>query len=151
MATLEDLKPLIETSGYEAVRVLPISGMIATTVVFRDDNGYYCVAEPDGRCKKCWLDWTNALSELGESWAMAEDWIGRGREDGDDLLTLQYVAKRLSTSDDTVRRWCEAGTIEAVTLPSAGKNQAYRIRRRVLAALLAGRKAAPGATVEQAS
>ena len=53
-----------------------------------------------------------------------------------ELLTVREVAKRLRVDDTTVRRWIKSGALEAITLPHRGKQQAYRIKRETLDALL---------------
>jgi excisionase family DNA binding protein len=58
-------------------------------------------------------------------------------DDGDELLTVCEVAKRLRVDDTTVRRWIKNGALDAITLPHRGKRRAYRIRRRTLKALYA--------------
>lgn len=57
-------------------------------------------------------------------------------EQGDELLTVREVARRLRVDDTTVRRWIKHGTLEAVSLPHVGKRQAYRVRRSTLENLL---------------
>jgi excisionase family DNA binding protein len=56
--------------------------------------------------------------------------------DGNELLTIHEVAKRLRVDDTTVRRWITKGILEAVILPHAGKRQAYRVRKTTLDKLL---------------
>jgi len=57
-------------------------------------------------------------------------------EQGDELLTVREVARRLRVDDTTVRRWIKHGTLEAVSLPHVGKRQAYRVRRSTIENLL---------------
>ncbi|HTI13020.1 MAG TPA: helix-turn-helix domain-containing protein [Dictyobacter sp.] len=57
-------------------------------------------------------------------------------QQGDELLTVREVARRLRVDDTTVRRWIKHGTLEAVSLPHVGKRQAYRVRRRTIESLL---------------
>jgi len=57
-------------------------------------------------------------------------------EEKHELLTVREVAKTLRVDDTTVRRWVKHGTLEAVSLPHAGKRQAYRVRRETLDTLL---------------
>ncbi len=47
------------------------------------------------------------------------------------LLTVQEVAKGLKVDETTVRRWIEAGILEAVTLPHVGNRKVYRIKKSV--------------------
>lgn len=53
-----------------------------------------------------------------------------------DLLTVSEVAGILRVDATTVRRWVEYGVLEAVSLPHAGKRQAYRIKRETVEKLL---------------
>lgn len=56
----------------------------------------------------------------------------------DALLTVREVARTLRVDETTVRRWIKSGALEAIVLPSRGKQrQQYRIRQPVLDALLA--------------
>lgn len=55
----------------------------------------------------------------------------------DDLLTVAEVAARLRVDATTVRRWIKQGALDAIPLPSMGKRYAYRVRARVIDALLA--------------
>lgn len=55
----------------------------------------------------------------------------------EELLTVGEFAKQLRVDGTTVRRWIKSGALEAVCLPHTGLRQAYRIRRSILAALLA--------------
>lgn len=57
-------------------------------------------------------------------------------EQGDELLTVREVARRLRVDDTTVRRWIKHGKLEAVSLPHVGKRQAYRVRRSTIENLL---------------
>jgi len=52
------------------------------------------------------------------------------------LLTVGEVARKLRVDDTTVRRYIKQGTLEAVTLPHAGKRQSYRIKQDTLDTLL---------------
>jgi excisionase family DNA binding protein len=53
-----------------------------------------------------------------------------------ELMTVREVADILRVDDTTVRRWIKAGILEAVSLPHAGKRQAYRVRRDTVDKLL---------------
>lgn len=55
-----------------------------------------------------------------------------------DLLTVSEVATTLRVDDTTVRRWIKAGILEAISLPSRGLRQSYRIKKETVEALLAG-------------
>jgi excisionase family DNA binding protein len=55
---------------------------------------------------------------------------------GEALLTVGEVARRLRVDTTTVRRWISTGTLDAVVLPHRGKRQAYRIRQGTLDQLL---------------
>jgi hypothetical protein len=137
MPTLHDLKAKIDADpDCAAVRTMPLPGGIASLVVYRDLDGYYTITDLEQAHKECWFEWNNALAAVGEEWAGAEDWTCQVRESAEDLLTLQYVAKRLNISEDTVRRWCKAGAVDSIPLPSAGEYQSYRIRRGSLHELL---------------
>jgi excisionase family DNA binding protein len=137
MATLLELKAILDADpDYAAVRTMPLPGGIANVVVYRDLDGYYTITDLDQAHKECWAEWTNAFAAIGEGWADAGDWACQVRESVEDLLTLQYVAKRLNISEDTVRRWCKAGAVDSIPLPSAGEYQSYRIRRVTLHELL---------------
>jgi excisionase family DNA binding protein len=57
-----------------------------------------------------------------------------------ELMTVREVARRLRVDDTTVRRWIQAGTLAAVTLPHKGKRQGYRVKRSTLDALLQSKK-----------
>ncbi|SRR6266516_3561733 len=142
MATLHDLKDQLDADpDLAAVRTAPVPGALASIVVYRDLDDFYVVTDLEGDHKECWRNWQYALDEVGEPWAEAEDWAIRTREGGEDLLTLQYVAKRLNVSEDTVRRWAKNGAVEALPLPVSGEYQSYRIRRATLQNLL--RKKSP--------
>ena len=52
------------------------------------------------------------------------------------LLTVQDIARILRVDDVTIRRWIEAGTLEAILLPRPGKRKTYRIRQSSLDKLL---------------
>ena len=52
------------------------------------------------------------------------------------LLTIAEVAKRLRVDNTTVRRWINAGSLEAMSLPHTGKRQSYRVKESTLAELL---------------
>ena len=137
MATLNDLKAQLDADpDLEAVRIVPVPGAVASAVVYRDVDDFYTISDQDESHKESWRDWENALAAVGESWADAEDWTIRVRAAADDLLTLQYVAKKLNVSEDTVRRWAKAGAVESIPLPTAGEYQSYRVRRAVLHELL---------------
>lgn len=137
MATLFALKAQLDADpDLEAVRIVPVSDAVATVVVYRDVDDYYTISDPDESHKESWRNWDHALAAVGNGWAGAEDWTIRVRAAADDLLTLQYVAKKLNVSEDTVRRWAKAGAIESIPLPSAGEYQSYRVRRAVLHDLL---------------
>ncbi len=137
MPTLLDLKAKIDADpDYAAVRTMPLPGGIASLVVYRDLDGYYTITDLEQVHKECWFEWNNALAAIGKEWASADDWTCQVRENADDLLTLQYVAKRLNISEDTVRRWCKAGAVDSIPLPSAGEYQSYRIRLAILHELL---------------
>lgn len=137
MPTLLELKAKLDADpNCAAVRTVPIPGGIANVVVYRDADDYYTITDLEGVHKECWFDWANAVAAVGEQWATAEDWACRELERGEDLLTLQYIARRLNISEDTVRRWCKTGAVESIPLPSAGEYQSYRIRRTVLHELL---------------
>lgn len=53
-----------------------------------------------------------------------------------DLLTVREVARKLRVNDTTVRRWINAGALDAISLPHRGKKQAWRIRRDTMDTLL---------------
>ena len=53
-------------------------------------------------------------------------------EPTDELLTGSAVAKLLAVTDETVRRWAEAGKLEHITLPSGQR----RYRRSAVDAIL---------------
>lgn len=53
-----------------------------------------------------------------------------------ELMTVREVADILRVDDTTVRRWIKSGILVAVSLPHAGKRQAYRIRRDTVDRLL---------------
>jgi excisionase family DNA binding protein len=55
-----------------------------------------------------------------------------------DLLTVEEVARRLRVNTTTVRRWIKLGTLEAVTLPHAGKRASYRIYKATLTTMIEG-------------
>ena len=136
MARLQELKAHLDTDpDCAVVRFVSISGRIASCILYKDADGYYVVSSLEGDYKECWFRWENAVACVG-SWAGAEDWKIQVREERDQLLTLQYVATRLNISEDTVRRWAEAGTLDAIPLPSRGKHQSYRVKRSVLNDLL---------------
>lgn len=59
---------------------------------------------------------------------------------GDELLTVREVSQLLRVDTTTCRRWIKEGTLEAVALPSAGKKQAYRIKREVIDTLTTPRR-----------
>jgi excisionase family DNA binding protein len=59
-----------------------------------------------------------------------------GLSQGEALLTVGEVARRLRVDTTTVRRWISTGTLDAVVLPHRGKRQAYRIRQGTLDELL---------------
>jgi excisionase family DNA binding protein len=61
----------------------------------------------------------------------------RKMNDQDQLLTVSEVAEILRCDQTTVRRWVKNGVFEAVSLPHAGKRQAYRIKRETLDRVLA--------------
>lgn len=67
----------------------------------------------------------------------------------EELLTVRDVAQHLRVDGTTVRRWINAGALQAVTLPHVGKRQAYRVKRSTLDALLEGRYSLP--TMEEVS
>lgn len=58
------------------------------------------------------------------------------------LLTTGEVARKLGVSDETIRRWCAAGKIRAIPLPSGR----WKIREDVVDDLLA-----QGAPIEAAA
>jgi excisionase family DNA binding protein len=137
MPTLLDLKAKLDADpDCAAVRSVPIPSGEALLVVYRDLDGYYTITDRDQAHKECWFEWANAVAALGEQWANTEDWSCQVRESCEDLLTLQYIARRLNVSEDTVRRWCKAGAVDSIPLPTAGEYQSYRIRRAVLHELL---------------
>ena len=53
-----------------------------------------------------------------------------------ELLKVSEVARILSVDDTTVRRWIKEAALDAVSLPHAGKRQAYRVKRETLDAIL---------------
>ena len=55
---------------------------------------------------------------------------------GSDLLTVHEIAQRLRVDATTVRRWIKSGVLPAITLPSRGKRQVYRIKQEDLDAIL---------------
>ena len=59
-------------------------------------------------------------------------------EQQEELLVVREVARKLRVDDTTVRRWIKNGILEAIALPHRGARQAYRVKRRVLDALLSG-------------
>jgi excisionase family DNA binding protein len=142
MATLQDLKAQLDVDPDQAaVRTTSVLGAITSIVVYRDLDDFYVVTDLEGDHKECWHNWQYTLDAVGAEWAEAEDWTIRPRESGEDLLTLQYVAKRLKVSEDTIRRWAKSGAVDALPLPMSGEYQSYRIRRTTLQNLL--RKKSP--------
>jgi excisionase family DNA binding protein len=55
-----------------------------------------------------------------------------------ELLTVDEVAKILRVDATTVRRWIKSGAMDGVPLPTNGKRQAYRVRRKTLDNVLHG-------------
>jgi len=53
-------------------------------------------------------------------------------DESQDLWTVAEVAAKLRVDETTVRRWVKQGVLDAVSLPSAGARQVYRIRRSSL-------------------
>jgi excisionase family DNA binding protein len=86
--------------------------------------------------------YSNSISLEGNVFIVERHHTGVGdkmiaeEEQGEELLTVREVAKRLRVDDTTVRRWIKSGALEAITLPHRGKRQAYRIKRSTLDALL---------------
>lgn len=56
------------------------------------------------------------------------------------LLTVKEVARGLKVDETTVRRWVEAGILEAVILPHVGTRKVYRIRESVYEGLRTPRR-----------
>ena len=54
----------------------------------------------------------------------------------DPLLTVKEIAQWLRVDATTVRRWIQAGTLEAMELPHKGKRRGYRIKRSQLEAAI---------------
>ena len=53
-------------------------------------------------------------------------------ENGEELLTVQEVARILRVDEATVRRWIKGGALEAVKLPHRGKREIHRVKRSTL-------------------
>lgn len=53
-----------------------------------------------------------------------------------DLLSVHTLARELRVDETTVRRWIKSGTLEAVSLPRAGKREVYRVKRQTKEKLL---------------
>jgi excisionase family DNA binding protein len=60
------------------------------------------------------------------------------RTDNGDLLTIREVSRQFRVDATTVRRWIMSGSLEAITLPHAGKRQVYRIKADTIAAIMSG-------------
>lgn len=52
------------------------------------------------------------------------------------LLTTREVAKKLRVDITTVRRWIDAGALEAIKLPHMRSRSVYRIKQGTLDAML---------------
>ncbi len=137
MATLFELKAQLDAdSNLEAVSSMAAPGTTASAVVYRNVDEFYTITDQEESHKQCWRNWDHVITTVGNEWASTQGWVIRTRTSADDLLTLQYVARILNVSEDTVRRWAKAGVVEAIALPSAGEYQSYRIRRAILNDLL---------------
>lgn len=61
----------------------------------------------------------------------------------DELLTIKEAARVFRLDASTIRRWIKTGQIPAIELPHSQKRTVYRIRRRVIDALLVERNTSP--------
>lgn len=55
-----------------------------------------------------------------------------------ELLTVTEVARRFRVEPHTVTRWIKSGALKAVSLPSTGKRQSYRVKAANVERLIHG-------------
>lgn len=52
------------------------------------------------------------------------------------LMTVREVANILRVDDTTVRRWITLGVLPAISLPSLGERQSYRVTQEAVEHIL---------------